>query len=177
MISNKTSRPGRDKPAPGHRPRRCTSKIMTIIEEERLGTPDIQIAGLQIWIHGYEYTEADDEYDANWLRVSAHCGASGASVWLSGSILSTYDIKKLATESKKMYQNQIKELEVEPMEPGLRLIMKATDSCGHLELTVEITPDHLFQQHSFQFKMDQSYLPPIEAQCSKILDRFPYRQR
>jgi hypothetical protein len=150
---------------------------MTKIKEEKLGTPDIKIAGLQIWIHGYQYAEADNEYDANWLRVSAHCGASGASVWVSGSILSTYDIKELASETEKMYQNQIKEIEVDPMEPGLRLAMKATDSCGHLELTVEITPDHLFQQHSFQFEIDQSYLPPIEAQCRKILDRFPYRQR
>jgi hypothetical protein len=152
-------------------------EMMIKIEEEKLGAPDIKVAGLQIWIHGYQYSEAENEHDANWLRCSAHCGASGASVWVSGSILSTHDIRKLASESEQLYQKQITKLEVEPMEPELRLAVTATDSCGHLELKVEITPNHLSQEHSFLFEIDQSYLPPIEAQCRKVLDRFPYRQR
>lgn len=149
---------------------------MIKFEDKNLGTPDIKIAGLQIWIHGYQFAEAENEHDANWLRASAHCGARGASVWVAGSILTTNDITSLASDSEKLYQNQIKELEIDPMEPELRIAIKATDSCGHLEFTVEITPDHLFQEHSFQFHIDQSYLPPLVEQCRKLMERFPYRQ-
>ncbi len=150
---------------------------MTKFEEEKLGSPDIRISGLQIWIHGYQFDEADNDWDANWLRASAHCGASGASVWVSGSILTVNDIIRLASESEKLYQNEIKGLEIDPVEPELRIALKATDSCGHLELTVEITPDHLYQEHSFQFQIDQSYLPPLIGQCRKILERCPSRAR
>jgi hypothetical protein len=150
--------------------------MMTKFEDENLGTPDIKIAGLQIWIHGYQFAEADNEDDANWLRVSAHCGAIGASVWVSGSLIMVNDIERLSSGSEKLYQNQIKELEIDPLEPELHIALKTIDSRGHLELTVEITPDNLSQEHSFQFEIDQSYLPPLISQCRKILERFPYRK-
>ena len=45
-----------------------------------LGVPDLKLAGLQLWVHGREFPESEDADDGNWLRVTAHCGASGASV-------------------------------------------------------------------------------------------------
>jgi hypothetical protein len=33
----------------------------------------------QLWVHGRQFSEAHDYDDGNWLRVTAHCGASGAS--------------------------------------------------------------------------------------------------
>jgi hypothetical protein len=150
---------------------------MTELLKENLGQPDINIAGLQIWIHGYQFVEAENYDDANWLRVSVHCGANGASVWTSGSIITVNDIIGMASDSEKLYQNEIKELEIDPMEPELRITMKAIDSLGHLEMTVEITPDHLSQEHTFQFEIDQSYLPTLVGQCRKLLEHFPYRNR
>ena len=150
---------------------------MTKFEKEKLGAPDIKIGGLQIWVHGYQYAEADDDWDANWLRVSVHCGASGASVWVSGSFMTVSDILSLASDAEKLYEGDIKELEIDPVEPELRIAMKSTDSRGHIELTIEITPDHLSQEHSFLFEIDQSYLPPLVGQCKKVLQRFPYRER
>lgn len=46
---------------------------------------------------------------------------------------------------------------------------------GHLEILVEITPDHLTQEHKFRFEVDQSYLPGLISQCRKILSRWPAR--
>lgn len=51
---------------------------MNSFEKEKTGPPDINIAGLQIWIHGYQFAEVEDESDANWLRITAYCRAPGA---------------------------------------------------------------------------------------------------
>ena len=46
----------------------------------RLGKPDLRVAGFQLWVHGREFPDAQDEWDGNWLRLTAHCGeAAGAS--------------------------------------------------------------------------------------------------
>jgi hypothetical protein len=146
-----------------------------MIETEigKYGSPDIRIAGLQIWVHGYQFEEADNNDDRNWLRVSAHCGANGASVWVSGTYLQVYDIDKFASDAEMLYKKEIKEIEMSPLEPELRIVMKATDSLGHFELTIEITPDHLTQEHKFQFEIDQSYLPALLSQCREVLELFP----
>lgn len=144
-------------------------------EVGKYGTPDIKIAGLQIWVHGYQFEEADNNDDRNWLRVSAHCGANGASVWVSGSYLQAYDIVKLASDAEKLYKKEIKEIEMSPLEPELGITIKAIDSLGHLELTIEITPDHLSQEHNFKFEIDQSYLPALVSQCRDLLELYPCR--
>jgi hypothetical protein len=48
--------------------------------EEPLGAPDLQIAGLRLWVHDRQFPMADDYWDGNWLQVTVHCGAPGASV-------------------------------------------------------------------------------------------------
>lgn len=52
----------------------------------KFGTPDLKLQGLQIWVHGRQFPDAADYWDGNWLRVTAHCGESGASVFATGSI-------------------------------------------------------------------------------------------
>src|SRR5690348_16008181 len=56
---------------------------------ESLGPPALQIGALRIWVHGRQLPEAVDEWDGNWLNVSAHYAAHGAGVAVSGSILDT----------------------------------------------------------------------------------------
>jgi hypothetical protein len=51
-----------------------------------LGAPDLKLEGLQIWVHGRQFPDLHDYWDGNWLRVTAHCGGSGASVFTTGSI-------------------------------------------------------------------------------------------
>ena len=57
-----------------------------------LGEPDLKVAGFQLWVHGSQFPESKDYHDGNWLRVTANCGASGASVWTQGAILMVTDI-------------------------------------------------------------------------------------
>ena len=51
---------------------------------EELGKPDLTVAGFQLWVHGRQYPDSQEYYDANWLRVTADTGAAGASVGCQG---------------------------------------------------------------------------------------------
>lgn len=63
-----------------------------------LDEPDLQVAGLRLWIHGRQYSDANDYDDGNWLRVTANCSASGSSVWAQDAILTVRDIAWLGRE-------------------------------------------------------------------------------
>lgn len=46
-----------------------------------LGEPDLSLAGFQLWVHGPDRVDARPFY--SWLNATAHCGAGGASVWVT----------------------------------------------------------------------------------------------
>jgi hypothetical protein len=140
-----------------------------------LGPASLKIAGFQLWVHGREYPEATDPYDGNWLRVTAHCGASGASVWTEGSILMTSDLQGWAEHCDALYDGRATEATLSPLEPNLEVKLQATDRVGHIKMIVKVTPDHMTQEHEFQFEVDQSYLPTLAAQCRDVIRKYPVR--
>jgi len=142
---------------------------------EHLGSPDLEIAGLQVWVHGYQFPDADDAWDGNWLRATAHCGASGASVWVSGAFLDTVAIRRFLDGLVSMHATLAGMATLETDEPELSLRASVDERTGHVDIHVEITPDQLMQQHAFRFDADQSYLPAAIAQCRRLLDRYPIR--
>jgi hypothetical protein len=48
---------------------------------------------------------------------------------------------------------------------------------GHVAITVEITPDHMNQQHWFQFELDQSYLAGLISGCRGVLEKYPIKSK
>jgi hypothetical protein len=40
---------------------------------DELGEPHLHLAGLKLWVHGYQYRDADDYSDGNWLNATAIC--------------------------------------------------------------------------------------------------------
>jgi hypothetical protein len=44
----------------------------------KLGAPNLELEGLQIWVHGRQFPDSNDYWDGNWLRVTAHCGRNSA---------------------------------------------------------------------------------------------------
>jgi hypothetical protein len=60
------------------------------------------------------------------------------------------------------------------MEPQLQLEMTA-DGAGHILVEVEITPDHLTQQHHFEFYVAEADLPDLVRQIEHILAKYPVR--
>lgn len=140
-----------------------------------LGEPDLKVASFQLWVHGRQFPEAEDSYDGNWLRVTAHCDAPGASVWAQGAILMVTDIAGFGEGCAAMLGGKKNSATLAPFEPELKVSLETSDGVGHIRMLVEITPDHLRQSHRMEFEVDQSYLPGIIQQCSRIVEEYPIR--
>jgi hypothetical protein len=142
---------------------------------EQLGAPDLKVAGLQLWIHGRQFPDSNDYDDGNWLRVTAHVGAAGASVWASGAILMVTDLVQLGQELEALARGDTQRAVLEPLEPELSVEFVQVDTLGHFTMRVQITPDHLTQEHRFEFEIDQTFLPGIVRDCRAIARSYPVR--
>jgi len=141
---------------------------------EQLGTPDIKLGGLQIWVHGRQFPEANDYWDGNWLRITAHCGTHGADVWTTGPILNLPAVVSWLVELEALNHSLTGDASLVPLEP--ELCVKLTgDGLGNISMEVEITPDNVTQEHTFHFELDQSYLEPVIESCRKIVNDYPLR--
>ena len=141
---------------------------------EHLGEPDIKLDGLQIWIYGRQFPNEEDYWDGNWLNVTAHCGSHGADVWTSGAILHVPDIARWLDSLEWMNKSLSGEADLVSLEPELVVELKM-DSPGKISMRVEITPDHITQEHNFQFEIDQSYLMGLIESCRKVLAKYPIK--
>lgn len=141
---------------------------------ENLGKPNIQIFGLQIWIHGYQFPNSSNDWDSDWLNATVHCGKNRASVWVSGSIIRSSEIYSWCKESEHLYECLEGKAALSCLEPELEVIVKSLTP-GKFEMVVNITPDHLSQEHKFTFELDQSYLPNLISSCKSVLQLFPVK--
>lgn len=136
--------------------------------QQHLGEPDLRLADLQLWVHGPEVVDPQPYED--WLRVTVHCGGQGASVWVSGEILQYRDLRDWLGQTEALYHELRGVARLDPLEPNLSVALSA-DHTGGIAVSVEITPDHMNQQHRFSFALDQSYLPEFLAQGRRLLNR------
>lgn len=141
---------------------------------DKLGEPDLNIAGLKLWIHGYQYRDADDYWDGNWLDATAICSANGATVRVHGAFIRNDEIANWQRAVEKLGVAREGEAKLECMEPEIGVTLTAK-SLGAIEMEVRITPDNLTQDHSFKFAIDQSYLEPLSSKCARLLHAFPIR--
>lgn len=141
---------------------------------ENLGTPDINLGGMQIWIHGRQFPNEEDYWDGNWLNVTAHCGSHGADVWTSGAILHVPDVARWLDSLEWMNKSLSGKADLVSLEPELVVELEMV-SPGKISMWVEITPDHITQEHKFQFEIDQSYLAGLMESCRRVLSKYPVR--
>jgi hypothetical protein len=139
------------------------------------GPPVLQIDAFRIWVHEYQYADSTDAWDGNWLRVTAHCAVSGASVVVAGALLDTVSFLRFKNELTTLYQRLQGVATLESHEPELKVELKAGGPAGHMAVRVEITPDHLNQAHHFLLDIDQTYVPEIIRGCERVLDQCPVR--
>jgi hypothetical protein len=139
-----------------------------------LGPPDISFAGLQVWLHGRQFPDAEDYWDGNWLNVTAHCGGQGADVWVGGAILHAPDLARWLDALEEMNRTLQGGARLDSNEPELHVELKM-EPFGHVTTRVEITPNHLTQRHEFTFELDQTYLKPLLEDCRRAVRRYPVR--
>jgi hypothetical protein len=142
-------------------------------ELDPLGQPDLQVAALRIWVHARAHTGSEEPYDADWLIVTAHCSGSGANVLVRGAFATSSGFERFADGCDALYRTLSGKAALASDELNLTVTLEATDRTGHLLAVVEITPDHMSQEHRFEFQIDQTYLLPIARQCQVVLGRFP----
>jgi len=104
--------------------------------------PDLKLEGPQIWIHGRQFPDAADYWDGNWLRVTAHCGGNGASVFATGSIIHLSELDRWLVETQELPKNLSGEAKLACMEPALSVTLKS-GSLDHITMEVSIALDHM----------------------------------
>lgn len=142
---------------------------------ERSGPPSVQLGAFQLWVHGRQFPEAQDEWDGNWLIVTARCGQAGASVWATGAMLDSVGLQRFRDGLEQLHRTLSGDVVLESLEPNIKVHVAASDGAGHLTVRAEITPDHLSQGHWFEFEADQSYIPAVVAQLDSVLMQFPVK--
>ena len=142
--------------------------------KDSLGDPDINLNGFQLWVHARQFPNEQDYWDGNWLNATAHCGTHDANVWTSGSIIHVPDLVRWLSALEIMNHTLSGEADLVSLEPELSVALKM-GSLGQIQMTVEITPDQMSQQHSFKFELDQSYLENLIASLRSLLAKYPVK--
>ena len=141
---------------------------------DKLGEPALRLAGLQLWVHGRQFPDAAESYDRDWLNITAHCGETGASVWVHGALLQSWHFAQFVRACAELRDRLTGSAQLGGTEPELIARLDAADRVGHIEFVVYITPDHIAQEHTFRFGgLDQTYIGDVVAQCNAILDAYP----
>jgi hypothetical protein len=144
-------------------------------ELDNLGEPDLQIAGLRVWIHGRQFSESTDYWDGNWLSATAYCVYPDSRVRVHGSIIHLGEVVGLLRSCERLYQTLEGSAALACIEPSLGVQLVA-ETGGHIRVVISISPDHMSERHSFTDGFDQTYLPPVIAACKRILERYPVRE-
>lgn len=147
---------------------------MLIFPKKQLQQPDLSIGNFQLWVHGRQFPDCEDDWDANWLQATARCAEESAIVQVQGSILHLSELHQWIVECKRIYTSLSGEAHLKCMEPNLSLKITMQNR-GRCELSVHITPDHLYQQHEFIFDLDQSYLLSFIKNLELLLQNYPLK--
>lgn len=142
--------------------------------DTQLGDPDLKIGELSSWVHDRQYPDIDDYWDGNWLSVTARVETNGARVEAQGPFIRNDEIVSFGKGLSKLNATLHGVAQLNCMEPELHISLKAT-SLGRIVVAISLTPDHLNQSHTFEFDLDQTYLPPLIASCEAIVTKYPVR--
>ena len=116
----------------------------------------------------------DDYWDSNWLQVTASMATPGSHVEATGPFLRNVEILGFLEELRSLHQSLRGKAELTPLEQELHLSLEGNGR-GHIAIKLELSPDRLNQEHSFEFATDQTYLAAVISSCEAILEAYPVR--
>ncbi len=137
--------------------------------------PDFMVASLKVWAHRRQFEDSTDEWDGNWLNITAVCSSPGSRVEASGAILHLREAAAFLEQLEALHESLQGEASLDCREPNLKVRLATVGSAGAISAEVEITPDHDFERHLFKHQIDQSHLPYIIAGMKALQRRFPFR--
>ncbi len=140
----------------------------------KLGSPNIQLQGLKIWVHGRQYPETTDYWDANWLLVTAECASNDSKAHVSGPIIHLSELAAWADAADQLSHTLVGEANLECIEPELSVSIAMSKSEKTL-MTVDLNRNDPAQKQSFQFDLDPTCLPVLSHACRQILESYPAR--
>jgi hypothetical protein len=144
-------------------------------ELDAFGEPQLQIAGLRVWVHGRQFPNAMDYWDGNRMRVTAYCLYPDSQVRTHGAIIHLGELVGLLRECESLYKSVKGKAALKCIEPNIRVALEAEWN-GAIKVHIDITPDQMTERHSFDDSIDQTYLPRIIGDCESILAAYPIRE-
>jgi hypothetical protein len=149
---------------------------MAQMRSDERKSPDLQVAGLQLWVYGRAYPEVTDHVDGDWLWVQACCETAGVSIWVQRAIMIVPDIQAFGVQCQELLSGEVHEAFLASIEPFIRISIDSLDAGGeHLRCRVSITPDYIGQSHRMDFRIDRSAVSCIVMQCSTLVDAYLIR--
>ncbi len=138
-------------------------------------TAEVRIEGLSLEVTGYQFPDAAEYWDANWLMVRARLEAPGCRLDHAGPFLRSDELARFAATLAQLDAGSADAARLDPMEPQLSLHIERRGRLGRLTVTAGLTPDPQTQAHRVTFDSDLSHLPPLCVRLRALLTRYPVR--
>ncbi len=140
-----------------------------------LGKPNIQIGGLQIWVHNGQFPDSADYYDGNWLVATAYCSyQDNSGVWIKPTaFLLTHELKKLKEKLESLQNKCLGKFKLEMTEPYLTLEFES-EFTNKVLLKVNVAPD-IRNMSQYLFHLSNSDIQNQISELKEVLTNYPVR--
>ncbi len=137
--------------------------------------PDLRVLGLRIWFTNREFPHSDDYWDGNWLMTHAIYQHGTSRVEARGPFVHLGDIVQFRRALTTLKANLNGTAKLDPVEPNLCVTLTGNGR-GQIDVDIELTPDHMLEQHTFRDSFDQTFLDGLISDCAVVLERFPVKR-
>jgi hypothetical protein len=137
--------------------------------------PDIAFHGLSIWVLGRTFPDSDHSWDGNMLTVRLRMETHGSVVDVTERDVHISVVGRFVNDLAALNDTLRGTAKLNPLEPSFDLEFVGNGK-GHIDVTVDLTPNHMTERHKFMLSIDQTYLGPILSRVRSILDRYPERR-
>jgi hypothetical protein len=140
-----------------------------------LGRPDLQIAGLQIWIQDRQFPDSSDYWDGNWLYCTLHCGGPDSDVWLKKDpFIHIPELQRFYSSLMAFSSSMSGSARLETMEENLNLVIQSSNS-QEIVMDVFITSNPALEEHHYTFSVTRDHVEDLLKQLNSLLSRFPIK--